>query len=187
MKNNVLKFVMFAFLLVPIAMNAQSPMDKLYDKYAGQDGYTSVNISKDMFQMFANMADPKDTSMREMKIMMNNLTGMKVLTCKVDSVNPAKSVAFFKEVSGTFPSSLYGLLMNINDDGQDIKFLYKPVGGEKITEFVMLAKGKHEVVAMTLTGAIDLSSVSKLSKMMNIHGMEGLRKMKEHHMEKNKK
>jgi hypothetical protein len=30
---------------------------------------------------------------------------------------------------------------------------------------------------LSLTGNIDLSTVSRLSKGMNIHGMEGLRKM----------
>ncbi|MCX6252012.1 MAG: DUF4252 domain-containing protein [Bacteroidetes bacterium] len=187
MKNNALKLIALAFILFPMALNAQSPMDKLFDKFAGQEGYTSVNISKDMFQMFANMADPKDTSMREMKKMMDNLTGMKVLTCKVDSVNPAKSIAFYKEASQTFPGSAYGTLMTINEDGQDIKFLYRPVGGEKINEFVMLAKGKHEVAAMSLTGVIDLTSVSKLSKVMNLHGMEGLQRMRGRHMDRNRK
>jgi len=187
MKKNALKIIVLAFIFLPALMNAQSPMDKLFDKYAGQEGYTSVNISKDMFQMFANMADPKDTNMREMKKMMDGLTGMKVVTCKVDSVSPAKSLAFYKETNAAFPNSSYGILMTVNEDGQDIRFLYKPIGGKEITEFVMLAKGKHEVVAMSLTGNIDLSSLSKLSKVMNFHGMEGLQKMKERHMEKNKK
>jgi hypothetical protein len=44
---------------------------------------------------------------------------------------------------------------------------------------VMLMKGKHEVMVLSLTGIIDLSGISKLSKGMNIHGMENLEKMKE--------
>jgi hypothetical protein len=41
----------------------------------------------------------------------------------------------------------------------------------------MLMKDKTEVAVLSLTGVIDLSTVSKLSKNMNIHGMEGLKKM----------
>jgi hypothetical protein len=43
---------------------------------------------------------------------------------------------------------------------------------------VMLMKGKHESVVLSLTGLIDLSTVSKLSKTMGIHGMENLQKVK---------
>jgi hypothetical protein len=59
------------FLMVPILMNAQSPIDKVFDKYASQEGFTTVNISKEMFQMLMQMGkgDSKDTNMVEMKKM----------------------------------------------------------------------------------------------------------------------
>jgi hypothetical protein len=173
-----------AFISSPMFVNAQSPFDKIYEKYAGQEGFTSVNISKDMFQMFASMGDPKDTSSMEMKKMMDQLSGLKVLTCRVDSLKPAKATAFFNEASAAFPASTYKELMTVNDEGQNIRFLTKQDGGSKISEMVMLMKDKHEMVVMSLTGSIDLSTVSKLSKSMNIHGMEGLEKMKEQHNKK---
>jgi hypothetical protein len=46
---------------------------------------------------------------------------------------------------------------------------------------VMLVKGKDEIVVLDMTGLIDLSTISKLSKSMNIHGMENLQKMKDNH------
>jgi hypothetical protein len=181
MKKNVLMFVVTAFISVPLLMSAQSPVDKFFEKYAGQDGYTTVNISKDMFEMFASMGDANDTSSLEMKKMMDQLSGLKVLTSKVDSLKPAKANAFYNEAAALFPSSSYKELMTVNDDGENIKFLTKQSSPGKISEMVMLMKGKHEVVVMSLTGNIDLSTVSKLSKTMNIHGMEGLQKMKEEH------
>ena len=46
---------------------------------------------------------------------------------------------------------------------------------------VMLMKDKTEVAVLSLTGNIDLSTISKLSKGMNIHGMEGFQKMGNQH------
>ena len=38
--------------LIPILMNAQkSPVDKLFDKYYGKEGFTTVLVTSDMFEM----------------------------------------------------------------------------------------------------------------------------------------
>ena len=60
MKTLKLTFVI-AFVAISFLANAQTSFDKFYEKYATQAGYTSVNISKELFQMFANIGDQKDT------------------------------------------------------------------------------------------------------------------------------
>lgn len=178
MKKYALIIAVIAFIVLPFRMNAQSPIDKFFEKYAGQDGYTSVNISKDMFQMFAGMGDPKDTTNRELKKALEQLSGLKVLTCNADSLKPGKANGFYNEASALFPASAYKELMTVNDDGNNIRFLTKQDGLGKISEMVMLMKGKKEVVVLSILGSIDLSTVSKISKSMNIHGMEKLEKIK---------
>ncbi len=175
----MLRLVCTVFLMGPLLMNAQSPIDKVFDKYASQDGFTSVNISKEMFQMLMQIGqgDSKDTSMVDMKKMMEQLTGLKVLTFSFDSTKVVKAVAVYNEFAGVFPAGTYKELMTINEGRQNIKFMTKQDAGGKINEMVMLMKDKTEVAVLSLTGNIDLSTVSKLSKGMNIHGMEGLRKM----------
>jgi hypothetical protein len=172
-----------AFLLAPILLNAQSPIDKVFDKYGSQDGFTSVNISKEMFQMLMKLGqgDSKDTSMVEIKQMMEQLTGLKVLTFTFDSSKIVKAVSVYNEFAGVFPAGVYKELMTINEGRQNIKFMTKQDAGGRISEMVMLMKDKTEVAVLSLTGNIDLSTVSKLSKGMNIHGMEGLKKMGDHH------
>ena len=171
------------FLTVPFLMNAQSPVDKVFDKYAGQDGFTTVNISKEMFQMLMQMGkgDGKDTSITEMKNMMEQLTGLKVLTFNFDSTKMVRAVSIYNEFAAVFPSGTYKELMTINEGRQNIRFMTKQDAGGKINEMVMLMKDKTEVAVLSLTGNIDLSTVSKLSKGMNIHGMEGLRKLGHHY------
>jgi hypothetical protein len=179
MKKLILSLSVVAFMLVSSLVNAQSPIDKVFDKYASQDGFTTVNISKEMFQMLMQMGqgDTKDTSMVEMKKMMEQLTGLKVLTFSFDSTKIVKAVSVYNEFAGVFPASAYKELMSINEGRQNIKFMTKQDASGKISEMVMLMKDKTEVAVLSLTGNIDLSTVSKLSKGMNIHGMEGLNKM----------
>jgi len=175
----MIKLVCAAFLLVPFLVNAQSPIDKVFEKYSSQDGFTSVNISKEMFQMLMQLGqgDSKDTSMVEIKKMMEQLTGLKVLTFEFDSSKIVKAVSVYNEFAGVFPANTYKELMTINEGRQNIKFMTKQDASGKISEMVMLMKDKTEVAVLSLTGNIDLSTVSKLSKGMNIHGMEGLKKM----------
>lgn len=182
MKTLKLTLVVAAFLAISSLANAQSPFDKFYEKYSTQEGYTSVNISKDLFQMFASMGeDKKDTSGQEMKKVLSQLNGLKVLSCKPDSMKPGKANIFFNEAVAIFNTSAYKELMTVNDDGNNVRFLTKQDNNGKVSEMVMMAKGKDEMVVLDMTGLIDLSSISKISKSMNIHGMENLQKMKEHH------
>jgi hypothetical protein len=182
MKTVKLTFVLLAVVALSAMTNAQSPFDKFYEKYSTQDGYTSVNISKELFQMFASMGDnDKDTSAQEMKKVINQLNGLKVLSCKPDSLKPGKATIFYNEAVAIFNNSNYKELMTVNDDGSNIRFLTRQDGKGKIAEMVMMAKGKDEIVVLDMTGQIDLSTISKISKSMNIHGMENLQKMKDSH------
>lgn len=175
MKNLKFTFIVAALFASSILAKAQSPFDKFYEKYATQDGYTSVNISKDLFQMFAGMGDQKDTGVRELKKVMNQLDGLRVLSCKPDSMKPGKATIFFNEAIAIFNNSNYKELMTVNDDGSNIRFLTRQNAQGKITEMVMMAKGKEEMVVLDMTGLIDLATISKISKSMNIHGMEKLK------------
>ncbi len=183
MKKLMFSLVCLAFVAISMNLNAQSPIDKVFDKYASQDGFTTVNISKELFHMMMQMSEGNstDTNMVEMKKMMEQLTGLKVLTFAFDSTKIVKAVAVYNEFAGVFPSSTYKELMSLNEGRQNIKFLTKQDASGKINEMVMLMKDKNEVAVLSLTGNIDLSTVSKLSKGMNIKGMEGLNKMRNHH------
>lgn len=176
-------FLVLALAALPGFTFAQSALDKVYDKYAAQDGFTSVNISKEMFQMLMQMGqgEMKDSNMVEVKKMMEQLTGLRVLTYSFDSSKIVRAVSIYNEFAGAFPASSYKELMTISEGRQNIRFLTKQDASGKISEMVMLMKDKTEVAVLSLTGNIDLSTVSKLSKGMNIKGLEGLKKMKSPH------
>jgi len=183
MKKLIINLAIAAFLIISSNMNAQSPIDKVYEKYAGQEGFTTVNISKEMFKMLQQMGEgaTNDTTMMELKAIMEQLSGLKVLNFNFDATNIVKAVSVYNEFVVLFPAGTYKELMTINEGRQFVKFLTKQDANGKIAEMVMLAKDKHEVTVLSLTGNIDLSYLSKLSKGMNIHGMEKFQKLQESH------
>ncbi|MEA3504775.1 MAG: DUF4252 domain-containing protein [Bacteroidota bacterium] len=158
---------------------AQSPMDKLFTKYAGQEGFTSVNISSEMFAMFADMnidtEKISDESGKAAVEAMSQLNGMKILTYSKSS---DRKLDFVKEINSAFDLSKFKELMTIKEKDSDVKFLVKKKG-KKVTHLLMIADGKNEVVLMNLTGLIDMANIAKLSSQMNIKGMENLEKIEE--------
>ena len=181
MKKMIKCFVIAAVMLTPIFLQAQSPLDKIFAKYAGNDKFTTVNFSKEMFQMFASMADPKDTSNAAFQKAISKMTGLKVVSMDVDTLKPAAAMAFYNEAAAVFPPAVYKELMNVTDKGTNVRFLTKEDTKGIITELVMLEKGKKDALVMSITGIIDLATVSKISKSMNIQGMDELKKYKQPH------
>jgi hypothetical protein len=186
MKKSVCFLAIAAFVMISFTTYAQSPIDKIYEKYSGQEGITAVNFTKEMFQMMQQIkiGDSADGDMKEVKNIVEQLTGIKVLMYNFDSTQVMKAVGMYNEFAGAFPSSAYKELMSIQEGRQYVKFMTKQESAGKVSEFVMLLKDKKEVGVISLTGNIDLASISKMSKFMNIKGMDNLNKIKGEHMHK---
>jgi len=183
MKKSVFLFTAMMLLFSVFQMKAQSPIDKIYEKYAGQDGFTAVNLTKEMFQMFQQMkiGDSSDAEIKSARQIVDQLNAIKVLMFKFDSTNFLKAVSYYNEFAAGHSSKDYKELMTVQEGRQHVKFLTKSSATGKVSEFVMLMKDKNEVGVISLTGNIDLANISNMSKFMNIKGMENLKKMKRQH------
>lgn len=178
MKKIIKSLTIAAFLLIPIFMSAQSPFEKMFQKYSAKQGFTTVSVSNDMFHLFMSMGDEKDTNTVELRKVMSQLTGLKVITCDIDSTNPARALAFYTEATAAFPPPIYKELITVAGIGEISRFLTKSDAAGKIHEMVMLTKGIKQHIAMSITGNIDLATISRLSKAMDIKGMENLQQLK---------
>lgn len=186
MKKSVFILAIITLVNVSFLLNAQSPIDKIYEKYSGQDGFTAVNFTKEMFQMIQemNIGDTSNGDIKNVKQIVDQLTGVKVLMYKFDSTGVSKAVSIYNEMAGAYSSTSYKDLMTVQEGRQYVRFMTKQESGGKINEFVMLLKDKNEVGAISLTGHIDLASISKMSKFMNIKEMDNLKKIKDEHLHK---
>ena len=165
-------YLLIATICFPIILHAQSALDRLFDKYSGKAGYTTVSINQSMFDLFSAVADGKED--KEFKDISSRLSSIRILSCECKTGANAVQ-EFYKQVIRLLPASEYQNLMEINDGGETVKLLIKK-HGEKISELVMVAGGKDASV-ISLTGDIDLKQVSRLSKSMNIKGLDHLDKV----------
>ena len=125
-----------------------------------------------------NLGDSTTAEIKYGKKMMDELTGIKVLMYNFDSTSVPKAVSIYNEFSAAYSSGSYKELMTVQEGRQYVRFMTKQGTGGKVSEFVMLLKDKSEVGVISLTGNIDLASISNMSRFMNIKGMENLKKMK---------
>jgi len=167
---------MVGIVMMAVAVAAQAQGDaisKFFSKYQNDETFSQVNMSSKMFSLMANLEveNPED---QEVVNMISKLKGLKILA-KEEARN---SRELYKEALGMIPAKEYEELMSVRDKDKDMKFFIKESGG-KISELVMVAGGNEEFMLLSLFGEIDLKQVSKISKKMNIDGLENLENIKD--------
>lgn len=167
------RIIIIALSLLPFCVAAQeSQLDEFFNRYSGQEGFTSVHITKYMFEIFKNV-EMEDKAFQET---VNNLNSIKILTADSTYINN-EQLDFGKALKEKLPSAIYKEMMVIRDGGETISFMVNEEKG-LITEFVMTVDGDSPVLIF-MEGSIDLKQLSKLSKSMNVTGFEHLDKVDE--------
>jgi hypothetical protein len=162
------------FIGISVAAMAQNKsIDRIFDKYAGKEGFTTVYISKYMFSMIANLEDVEDGDLKETQDVLGNLTGIKILAVE-DGDALGKGVNFYDEIMKDLPRDRYQELMVVKDSESDVVFLAREEHGV-IVELLLVVGGEGDDNALiAITGEIDLNTIARLSKTMDIEGMEEL-------------
>jgi hypothetical protein len=73
----------------------------------------------------------------------------------------------------------YSELMTVDSDEEVVKFLVKKGKDGKVSEMLMIVLGEDEAVVMSMTGNLDMSTISGISKSLDIEGLENLDKIDE--------
>jgi len=158
--------------IFPLLITAQNKaVDKLFEKYAGKEGFTTVLISSKMFSLFSNL----ETDDEEFDDLMNSLKSIRILATDND-VELDKNINFYDEIMKELKVSEYEELMVIQEKDQNVKFLIMEVNG-KIAELLLVSGGRDGNALISIKGDIDLKTISKLSKSMNVKGLEDLEKI----------
>jgi hypothetical protein len=178
MKTNLLTVVLAILITIPlISLGQTHTIDKLYEKYAGKEGFTSINISSEMFKLAASLGAASDPSSKnEINDIVNQIKGMKILIYN-QAMDGLDREAFKKELRQSIQTKDFSELMSISEQHSNVKFLTKSGTDSKIRELVMVAEDGKEIVVMSFTGLIDLETIGKISKTMNMQGMDKLDKL----------
>lgn len=160
-----------------LSQNTQSkhPVEVLFEKYAEKDGFTVVNITSDMFNMFRSMSEESD-SREEYAEAISGINSLKILSYNSDENSKLKASEFYNEMIKSLPIKSYKELMTVKDKGSDVRFLYKG-DDKKVTELLMIVGEENEGTLIWINGIIDLKSISKLQK-LGFKGMKDLDKLK---------
>ncbi len=178
MKKIMVSIAMLAFLLMSAPTWAQSsPTDKLFDEYGSQDGFTTVHISKELFSLFAEISqESDDAEVAEINKVVNGLEHVRILMCDVsDSTDRTVFNKFKNELNGVKLNN-FTELMTVKEDNEIVKFMILK-DGKNIKELLLLINQPDEAGFISIKGNIDLKSIGKLSKSMNIDGLENLQKL----------
>ena len=168
--------ILAALLIVPVfAQNA----NELFEKYNGEDGFTSVNISKELFSMMAQMdVETEDEDANDMVEALGKLDFIRILMLEKDESNN-KDFGKFRDELNAFNLTGYTELMNIKENGDNVKIMVKKEG-DIFSEWLLLIDQDDEVGFISISGDIDMETMSKFSKVMKMKGMDKFDNLKEY-------
>ena len=173
--KNILTTV-FALILCINFLQAQDAIDKYFDQYTDNPEFTSIVVSSKMFELFANIQTEESSDNADFKEAIKGLRGIRILSYDRNDFPDAKVIDYKNALKKVGPE--YEVLMSIDDKDEKLRF-YILENNDQIKELFMIVGGKGNLFLMSLVGDIDLARMSRLSKKMNIGGMNYLENLDE--------
>lgn len=169
------KLILILLIALPLLSYGQaSELNILFNKYSGEKGFTSLHITRHMFDLFKRIENAKEG--REYNEAITSLKSIKLLSA--DSVtNAAMNYNLINEFLSSLSRDKYTELMVFKQNGKETITVLIREEGAVIKEFLMTIDSPHNAVFIFLEGDIDLEKISNLSKTMNIQGFEHLDKI----------
>jgi hypothetical protein len=167
--------IAFAVILMGTASYGQSALDQFFSQHQDDPSFTVVNISPKMFQMLAQF-DIEDEDGKEIMELVKGITSLRILVKEEGDGTKLYDDAFSKISKNGFEE-----LLTVRDGGENVRFMVKEGNSpEIINQLVLLVGGSNDFVLMDLTGAINLKTVGKLSKSIDVPGVKHLEKLEKH-------
>lgn len=163
-------FLLLAIAFIPGLIMAQDVIDNLIQKYQGKNGFTTVLVRKELFEMVAAMESDEDLS--KMKDMIENIRIIAYEGAVEENLN------FYKEVIAQIDVNSYKELMRVKEANEDVVF-YSKYNNNIIEELLLIAGGKDENAIISIKGKINLKDMAQLSKSVHIDGFEHMGKLKD--------
>ncbi len=158
MKTCIFSLILF-FSVLTFGMAQTGSLDPYFSKYQGDESFTVVNISSKMFAAISGVE--MDGLDPEVKAILDNITGMKILT------KPSDGNAYYDEAVKMINSNGLNELMTIKEKGGNVRIYGKSDNSEFLKEVVMLRGDKSNFVLMQVQGKLSIEQLSKLSKTLN--------------------
>jgi len=178
MKKVIVSIAMMAFVLLAFNASAQSPTDDLFEKYGAKDGFTTVHVTKELFSLFAEISqESDDADVQEINEVVSGLEYIRILMYNAeDDAVDLDVLEDFKSELSSVKLKNFTELMTVKEGDEMVKFMIMK-DGKTIKELLLLINQPDEAGFISIKGNIDLKSIAKLSKSMDINGLENLQKL----------
>lgn len=154
MKRIVFLVIAIAFPAFLLAQN--SAVDKLFSKYSGKDGVTTVSISPELFQVVKAM-EIEDLDNED--IPFDKISSVKILTIEDEELWPG--VNFYTEIEKDLDTSEFAEVMTVNDGGEVVRMWMKVDKGD-MSEFLLIVGGDDNVL-IYITGSFNMNDLEELA------------------------
>jgi len=152
-------------LLIPLMVMAQdgSPIDKLFNKYANKEGFTTVNISGKLLSFASKFDDSKSDEAS----MLEKISGIRILSVENKELN--KGLNFYKELEadGFFKNNSYEVLMEVTDKDEVVRFYGRSGEKGKLSELLLVIGGNDNTL-ISIRGVINPDDIAKLTGSLDL-------------------
>ena len=155
MKRIVLLVMAVAFPAFILAQN--SAVDKLFKKYSGKEGVTTVSISPELFQIVKAM-DIQEID--DADIPFEKISSVKVLT--IEDEEQWDGVNFYTETAKDLDVSNFEEVLTVNDGGEMVRIWMK-VEKNEMSEFLLIVGGDDNVLVY-ITGNFNMNDMEELAE-----------------------
>jgi len=159
-KQEIMKRVVLIILAVafPAFLMAQnSAVDKLFAKYKGKHGVTTVNVSPELFQMINAMGIEE---LEKQDFPMDKIASIKILT--IEDEEGWEGVNFYDEIKNDLDVSKFAEVLTVDDGGEVVRMWMK-ADKSAVSEFLLIVGGEDNVL-IYITGNFNMKDLEGLAE-----------------------
>ena len=149
------KLLLFAALMITITVaSGQKSIDRLFEKYAGRDGFTTVSINGDLLKLAASL--DKDIDENDFPA---SITDIRILA---QEDNNMKVENFYEMIIKDLDLTDYEEFMQVKESGHNLRMLVR-AEGNKFREFLLIAGGEKDNAVIQIKGSMSFAEARKFS------------------------
>ncbi len=159
--------ILIAVFVCNLGFAQDNVVSKYFSDYQKDANFTKVSVTSKMFSLFTDI-DTDDPNEAELLEAMSKMKGLKAV---INEKTENSAQLYTNAIQKVSSDGRYEELMSVEDAEENIMFMVLDNGGV-INELLMIVGGNKHFMVMTLYGEIDLSQIAKLSRVLNVKGME---------------
>ncbi len=150
-------FIILFFLISAVTISAQRSVDRLFEKYSGNEGFMTLTIDGDILKIVRCFSDGEKETCLPSKI-----TQIRILAQENEKIVADN---FYKTIMKEIDNSDYEEFMRVKESHQDMIMLVKSEG-RHFREFLLIAGGVDDNVVIQIKGDMTFDEAKRFSGQM---------------------